>query len=91
MLGHCLHGAPIDSEMGALDAPSLFAPGEQKFSYVRYNAALDSGEFGPPMTGAELKLDNLAMISRLTEIGRQYADAVVKPSHLWPAGSPAAS
>jgi Patatin-like phospholipase len=83
-LGDCLYGAPIDLEVGELCTPSLLSADQQKFSYVRYNTSLDSTEVGTPLSGQDLKLDNLAMISRLQQIGRAYAAAHVKKDHLWP-------
>ncbi len=86
ILGDCLHGSPIDSEIGRLDAPSLLDAGQQKFSYARYNCEMDSSEVGEPMTPTELQMDNLKVISRLRDIGRAYAEANVRPEHLWPRG-----
>lgn len=83
-LGDCLYGAPIDLEVGALCTPSLLPADEQKFSYVRYNTGMDSAEVGTPLSGQDLRLDNLAMISRLQEIGRAYAERHVRKEHLWP-------
>ncbi len=83
-LGDCLYGAPIDSEVGALDRPTLLPADQQKFTYVRYNAAMDTTEVGVPLTARDLQLDNLKMIDRLREMGRSYADRHVKREHLWP-------
>jgi Patatin-like phospholipase len=91
-LGDCLYGPPIDSEVGQLDAPSLLPAGEQKFTYVRYNATMDSSEVGVPLTKRDLRLDNLAIVGRLQEIGRVYAGRHVQRAHLWPRdGRPASS
>ncbi len=84
ILGDCLHGSQLDSEIGALDAATLLPPTEQKFSYARYNCLMDSAEVGDPLTPRELQLDNLRVIQRLRTIGREYAAAHVKREHLWP-------
>jgi hypothetical protein len=83
ILGDCVHGATLDSELGALDAPTLFARGEQKFTYARYNCMLDSRDVGNPMTPTELQLDNLLVIERLQTIGREYAARTVRREHLF--------
>jgi hypothetical protein len=84
VLGHCVHGNVLDAELDNLKTPTLLTADEQKFSYVRYNAALDSAEIGNPLTEQDLKLDNLSMIGRLQEIGRDYARQEVHREHLWP-------
>jgi hypothetical protein len=81
VLGKCVHGAPLDSELQCLDAPSLLPDAEQKFTYARYNCRMDSAEIGHPLTTAELMLDNLAVIERLQQIGRDYAAQHVLPEH----------
>ena len=84
VLGDCLHGCHLDTELGCLDTPTLLAPAEQKFSYARYNCMMDSNDVGIPMTAEELLLDNLRAIQRLHEIGRDYADKFVKWKDLFP-------
>ena len=73
IFGHCIYGPPIDAELDRLDVPLLLPPAEQKFSYVRYNVQMDTPEVGVPLSERELKLDNLAAIPRLREIGQAYA------------------
>jgi hypothetical protein len=75
VVGDCLHGAPLDSEIGALEAPSLFPPSEQKFTYVRYDQ---------PITAAagEPELDDLGAIPLLQETGQRYAEQHVRDEHL---------
>ena len=85
-LGDCVYGAPIDVEVGSLDHPTLLSAEQQKFTYVRYNAAMDTTEVGVPLTNRDLRLDNLKIIDRLREMGRTYADSHVRPEHLWPRG-----
>jgi hypothetical protein len=84
VLGDCVHGAGLDSEIGALDSPTLLPDAAQRFTYVRYNVAMDSREIGLPLTRKELELDNLKMMPRLRDIGRDYAAANVNAAHLWP-------
>ena len=85
VLGDCLHGAPIDSEVGAFGEPTLFSSEEQKFTYVRYDQSIESmfGEAGG-FTRQRAALDNLAVIPLLRTAGRQYAEANVRPEHLYP-------
>jgi patatin-like phospholipase/acyl hydrolase len=83
ILGDCLHGSSLDSELGALDTPTLLSRAEQKFSYVRYNCMLDSRDVGNPMTPSELQLDNLRALERLQAAGRDYAARTVKREHLF--------
>ena len=87
VLGDCVHGAPLDSEIGDLRAPTLLTASEQKFTYARYDCALDSEEAGVPLKARELRLDSLAMIGRLQAIGRRYADEHVQSCDLWPRGA----
>ena len=82
VMGHCLHGSQLDSEIGCLDSATLLSPAEQKYSYARYNCMMDSNEVGQPLTPTELKLDNLNVIKRLQDIGRTYAAANVRREHL---------
>jgi hypothetical protein len=91
VLGDCLHGSPLDAEIGSLDAPTLLAAADQKFSYARYNCMMDSKEVGDPMTPTELELDNLRALQRLQTIGREYAAREVRRGHLFvraPAATP---
>lgn len=83
VLGNCLHGATLDSEIGALESPSLLPAAEQKFSYVRYNCMMDSTDVGSPLTPTELQIDNLRAVERLQAIGKAYAARDVKREHLF--------
>ena len=79
VIGDCLHGAPLDSEVHALDSPTLLAANEQKFTYVRYDQP-----FEPQAPGAEAGMDDLRLIPRLQAAGRDYASAHVRRDHLYP-------
>lgn len=41
VMGDCVHGASCNSEIGALEMPTLFNAQEQKFTYARYDQPLD--------------------------------------------------
>jgi patatin-like phospholipase/acyl hydrolase len=83
VLGDCLHGSPIDSEIGDLLRPTLLSSAEQKFTYVRYDVALDS-DAGHHMTAVQSRLDNLDSIPLLKAVGTEYAARTVQPYHLQP-------
>ena len=89
VLGDCIHGAQLDSEVGALDSATLLTPREQKFTYARYDTALDVPQPGisRALSGAETELDNLALIPLLQKLGAEYAARHVQPEHLHPRGA----
>lgn len=78
VLGRCRFGEEIDSEVGALRAPSLLEAGEQKFSYVRYDTRLVRllENEGLP------RIDDLGSARRLREVGQAYAATAVAKAHL---------
>jgi len=85
VLGDCVHGAALDSEIGALDSPSLLAAHEQKFTYVRYDQAFDTYQpEGQKLLQAEAELDDLKQIPVLQQMGRDYASRHVRRDHLYP-------
>ncbi|MGC1187292.1 MAG: patatin-like phospholipase family protein [Candidatus Acidiferrales bacterium] len=81
-LGECLYGEPVDSEIG--DLVGLDLPGPKWFSYVRYNRSFLGKEAQALVqAGSKLaKLDDVAMIRELREIGRAYAEKHVRLEHL---------
>jgi hypothetical protein len=85
IMGDCVYGHAIDAIMGQMQAPSLFGAGEQKFTYVRYDKALDTPELvvTRPLRS---EMDNLKLIPSLAGLGREYAAEHVKWEHLWPRG-----
>jgi len=83
VLGDCLFGAEIDSEVGDLNQPTLLPASQQLFSYVRYNLKLDADDVRQ-LSAAETKMDNIALMPMLQEIGREFAQSRVKPEHLRP-------
>ena len=79
VLGRCLHGGMIDSEIGDL----IDGNRGKSFTYVRYNREFTQKEIIAVETkyGGKFALDNLKMRDYLTEVGREYSDQV-QLSHL---------
>jgi uncharacterized protein len=85
VLGDCLHGATLDSDIGDLLAPNLLKPVEQKFTYVRYDKRLDVPDIKTELPAfTKAAIDDLALIPRLQQIGREYAAQHVRMDHLYP-------
>jgi len=86
VLGQCVHGEPIDREIGDLHAASLLAPAEKKFRYVRYNEVLAETTVKAieTRTRQPFGLDNLALIPELTALGTAYAREHVRREHFFP-------
>ena len=85
ILGDCVHGAPIDSELQSLDSPTLLSAQEQKFTYVRYDQSLDAAHgAGAQMSKAEAELDDVTLIPLLRQLGREYAAEHVRWQHFFP-------
>ena len=89
VFGDCVFGDELDSELGDLHGPGLFAPAEKKFTYVRYNREFKADETAElaRATGLKFDLDNLGLIPFLKNAGRAYAAESVKRGHLFPPGS----
>jgi hypothetical protein len=88
MVGRCLHGEPIDRELGDLiprDAAGLPVPlstnlGRQ-FLYARYNPELsarwlNSRQLGEVEAAKVAKLDSVEHINDLIRVGRKVAEEV---------------
>lgn len=87
VLGDCVHGAPIDSEIGSLETPTLLGAHEQKFTYVRYDQPLDAkNPLAKQLLDAGAQIDDLKAIPLWLEMGRLYAAEHVKIEHLYPRG-----
>lgn len=71
VLGRCTHGDPIDSELGRLDAQGPLDKARW-CTYARYNPKIDVPH----------RLDDIASIEQLAEIGRVYASKVIEPDHI---------
>jgi hypothetical protein len=89
VLGDCVFGAAIDTEMGDLRGPGLLAPAEKKFSYIRYNREFSLEEIETLQRESQLAfgLDNLELIPFLQQTGTDYARASVRREHLFPAAT----
>jgi len=85
VLGRCLHGEPIDSEIGdlvnLLGSECMLA---KQFSYVRYNRTFTPEAIAEirKATGSGFEIDNLRLMDVLTELGAKYAREHVDESHL---------
>jgi hypothetical protein len=81
VLGKTLYGAPIDIEIG-----DLKDDGMGQFLYARYQHQFTDAEIERcrEETGSKkpLELDDVASVGSLLRIGREYAEATVKPEHL---------
>lgn len=83
ILGDCLYGPAIDSEIGSLDTPALRGQLECKFTYVRYDEPfLVTGAKAKRL--AQAKLDDLKLIPFLQAAGQKYASENVRFEHLYP-------
>jgi patatin-like phospholipase/acyl hydrolase len=85
ILGDCLYGALLDSELGTLTEPSLLDSAQQRFTYVRYDQDLDQLD-SRKLRRHETAIDNLRLMPTLRDIGQEYADSHVRFEHLWPRG-----
>lgn len=85
VLGNCIHGAQLDSEIDDLRTPSLLSSAEQKFTYVRYDTRFDLWPEIARLPGLlRAAIDDLSLIPSLQQIGRDYANQHVSPAHLLP-------
>ena len=85
VLGDCIHGAAMDSEIGALEIPSLLSQSEQKFTYARYDLPLDATHpLIKQLPGSQAQLDDLTLIPLLKKLGKAYADEHLRLEHLHP-------
>jgi patatin-like phospholipase/acyl hydrolase len=85
VLGDCVHGEVLDSEVGALETPALLSSKEQKFTYARYDHPLD--ERDPRINrlpGRQIELDDIKQVSLLQDLGEEYAERHVDKSHFHP-------
>jgi len=88
VLGDCVYGASLDSEIGALLTPTLLGPDQQKFTYVRYDDPLDSNNYPKiaDLPGEQIALDDISLIPLLQELGAEYARKV-QVEHFYPRSS----
>ena len=81
-VGRCVHGAPLDVEIGDLIATA--PPAEQrKFLYARYNPDISQAGLAAMGLGRisadDLQLENVAALGDLIEIGEKAAEEVDLP------------
>ena len=85
ILGDCVNGFPIDSEVKTLDTPSLFPANEQKFTYVRYDESFEAAQAEAQLLSkAEAEMDDLTMVPLLQKMGKTYVEKHVRFEHLFP-------
>jgi hypothetical protein len=85
VLGDCVHGGSLDSEIGGLEALGLLDGQEQKFTYARYDHPLDARypEI-KQLPDGQIELDDISTIPLLKKLGKEYADEHVRKEHLHP-------
>lgn len=97
VLGDCLFGEVLDSELGTLDAgDGAAAPDSadsKRFSYVRYNRVFNApAADGTAEQAVDMRLDRIANMPVYQRLGKEYAAAAVRREHLYPRGrAPAAA
>lgn len=92
IFGRCVHGLPIDREMGDLLLPDDAAGGADHgryFRYVRYNAdlspdGLEQVNIDPMLAPSVQQLDAVGQIDNMRAVGRAVARQDVSLGHLGP-------
>jgi hypothetical protein len=88
VLGDCVHGAQLDSEIGALDTPDeagLLSWNEKKFTYARYDQITKvRDQEAVDLYQKEFELDDISLIPILRKTGEKYAEKHVRLEHLYP-------
>jgi patatin-like phospholipase/acyl hydrolase len=84
VLGDCVFGDEIDSEVGSLIAEEGHVAEDKKFSYVRYDHRFTAPEVALAVKtyGGGMTLNNTRMMPYLRELGERYAERNVKIEHL---------
>ena len=84
VLGRCLFGDEIDSEVGALIDQDTPPAGDAQFTYVRYEHVFTDEEMRHARTthGGDFSLDNLRIMPFFAEVGARYAERNVHLEHL---------
>ncbi|MBV8140903.1 MAG: patatin-like phospholipase family protein [Verrucomicrobia bacterium] len=85
IMGRCLHGPVIDTEVGELIAPQNYGNGNsRRFTYVRYNTDFTSPEFASVLSkyGGDVPMDLPVLIPTLQALGQRYALSEVREEHL---------
>ena len=85
VLGDCVYGAPIDSEVKLLDSLLSFLRMSKSSLTVRYDQAFDAElSDAQRLSKAEAELDDLTVIPLLQQMGRSYAFQNVRLEHFFP-------
>jgi hypothetical protein len=86
VLGDCVYGSILDSELGDQRGPGLLAAEEKKFRYLRYNREFTAAEMQvlKRESDLDLSLDNIRIIPYLQQTGRAYAAEAVQREHFFP-------
>ncbi|MBV9644924.1 MAG: patatin-like phospholipase family protein [Verrucomicrobia bacterium] len=88
VMGRCLYGPVIDSEVGELTEPADYGQRTQspsrRFTYVRYNTDFSSPEIEPVLSkyGGDVPMDLPSLIPTLQALGQRYALSEVRDEHL---------
>ncbi|MBV9299001.1 MAG: patatin-like phospholipase family protein [Verrucomicrobia bacterium] len=88
VMGRCLYGPVIDSEVGELTEPADYGQRTQspsrRFTYVRYNTDFSSPEIEPVLSkyGGDVPMDLPSLIPTLQGLGQRYALSEVRDEHL---------
>lgn len=82
VLGKCLYGDPLDSEIGDLVHANI--PGQRLFGYIRYNKSFKREEVVEFLRSRQhlTQIDAIRAIPILRSIGQSYAQDHVKLEHL---------
>ena len=84
VLGRCLFGDEIDSEVGAMISEGVPQTSGKQFSYVRYEHVFTDEEMrhAKATHGGDFSLDNLRIMPFFAEVGARYAERNVRLEHL---------
>jgi uncharacterized protein len=88
IMGRCLHGPPIDREMGELVGPEQTPDGQvpqsRRFTYARYDTDFGSADFAPILSkyGGDVPMNLPSLIPALKALGKSYALSNVRDEHL---------
>jgi hypothetical protein len=83
VLGHCVHGEKLDSEIGELLGNTVpLAYSEKKFTYARYNQIFTQEEVRAMKE--PFALDNVKLVPHMQKAGQAYAKEQVKRGHFFP-------
>jgi hypothetical protein len=85
-IGRCLHGPPLDSELGDLIPLQAHSCPDKSFLYCRYNYTFTNDDLHRARAEFRshnpLALDDLRSVPLLSELGASYASTEVRQEHL---------